>query len=96
MQQPGLPLLSQAQEALHPMHSVIVDCLMPLVNCCRATDDTAEAIKHLQQLLAALEVILGCHTVEVMILRLSESLGLAGRQADLMCHSHVTHGSSGL
>ncbi len=60
--------LTQAQEALHPMHAIIVDCLMPLVNCSRATQDLPAAIRYLQQLLAALDVIIGCHSVEVHIL----------------------------
>ena len=57
--------LTQAQETLHPMHAIVVDCLMPLVNCSRATQDLPAAIRYLQQLLAALEVIIGCHSVEV-------------------------------
>ena len=61
-------VLTQAQEALHPMHAVIVDCLMPLVNCSRATQDHAAAIRYLQQLLAALEIIIGCPSVEVVLL----------------------------
>ena len=58
-------LLAQAQAQLHPMHVAAIDCLMPLVNCSRAVDDKAQAIKHLQQLLSALEAVYGCHTVEV-------------------------------
>ena len=50
------------------MHAIIVDCLMPLVNCSRAIQDHAAAIRHLQQLLAALELIIGCHSVEVFLL----------------------------
>ena len=50
------------------MHAIIVDCLMPLVNCSRATHDYAAAIRYLQQLLAALEIIIGCHSVEVVLL----------------------------
>lgn len=61
-------VLTQAREALHPMHAVIVDCLMPLVNCSRATQDHAAAIRYLQQLLADLETIIGCPSVEVVLL----------------------------
>lgn len=61
-------VLAQAQEALHPMHAIIVDCLMPLVNCSRAIQDHAAAIRYLQQLLAALELVLGCHSVEAILL----------------------------
>ena len=56
------------------MHAVTVDCLMPLVNCSRATQDHAAAIQYLQQLLAALETIIGCPNVEVVHL-----LGLSSR-----------------
>lgn len=58
-------LLAQAQEALHPTHVAIIDCLMPLVNCARAAGDVPEAARLLQQLLPALEAVCGRHTVEV-------------------------------
>ena len=58
-------LLGQARAQLHPMHVATIDCLMPLVNCSRAVGDPAQAVKHLQQLLSALEAVYGCHTVEV-------------------------------
>ncbi len=58
-------LLGQARAQLHPMHVAAIDCLMPLVNCSRAVGDQAQAIRHLQQLLSALEAVYGCHTVEV-------------------------------
>ena len=58
-------LLARAHAQLHPMHVAAIDCLMPLVNCSRAVGDQPQAIKHLQQLLSALEAVYGCHTVEV-------------------------------
>ena len=58
-------LLAQARAQLHPTHVAAIDCLMPLVNCSRAVGDPPQAIKHLQQLLGALEAVYGCHTVEV-------------------------------
>ena len=58
-------LLTLAQEALHPMHVTVIDCLMPLVNCARATQDAPGAIRYLQQLLSAIETMYGCQTVEV-------------------------------
>ena len=30
-------LLAEAEAQLHALHVVIIDCLMPLVNCCRAS-----------------------------------------------------------
>ena len=57
-------LLAQARAELHPMHVAAIDCLMPLVNCSRAVGNPAQAIKHLQQLLSALEAVYGCHTVK--------------------------------
>ena len=32
-------LLSKSPGTLHPLHALQIDCLMPLVNCCRARQD---------------------------------------------------------
>jgi SET and MYND domain-containing protein len=61
-------LLNTAEGVLHPMHVTVIDCYMPLVNCCKAMGDTPAAIKYLSQLITSLDAILGSPTVEVRLL----------------------------
>ena len=44
---------------LHPWHVHAFDCLTPLLNCCRAAGDHGEALARAQELVAALEGVLG-------------------------------------
>ena len=34
-----------AEAALHPWHVLIFDARIPLINCCRATDDSVAALQ---------------------------------------------------
>ena len=37
-------LLAEAEGVLHSQHVTIIDCLMPLVNCCRAASAAPDCI----------------------------------------------------
>lgn len=50
---------SGAPGQLHPWHVHAFDSLTPLLNCCRAAGDHAEAISRAHQLVAAMEGVLG-------------------------------------
>ncbi len=60
-------VLAKAEGVLHPMHVTVIDSYMPLVNCCRAMGDAPAAIKHLSQLIACLDTIVGMPSVEVFL-----------------------------